>query len=315
MTDGAARKTTQLRRLITSPELDFLCEAHNGLSARIVEEAGFRAIWASGLTISASLGVRDNNELSWTQVLEVLEHMSDASTVPILVDCDSGHGNFNNLRRFVKKLECRGLAGACVEDKLFPKTNSLLGEAQYLASVDEVCGKLRAAKDTQTDRDFVLVARTEAFIAGTGLSDALRRAEAYRQAGADAILVHSKCATCAEIDAFAKEWARRHPLVIIPTRYSTTPTAHFRELGISVVIWANHLLRAAIHAMQEAADTIRRTQGLLAVEDRIVPLEEVFRLQRARELEEAGRRYLPPQGRPCTAADDVKDLPDAERYA
>ena len=93
MTDGAARKTTQLRRLITSPELDFLCEAHNGLSARIVEEAGFRGIWASGLTISASLGVRDNNEISWTQVLEVLEHMSDASTVPILVDCDSGYGN------------------------------------------------------------------------------------------------------------------------------------------------------------------------------------------------------------------------------
>jgi phosphoenolpyruvate phosphomutase len=112
-----------------------------------------------------------------------------------------------------------------------------------------------------------------------------------------------------------KEWARRHPLVIIPTRYYTTPTAHFRELGISVVIWANPLLRAAIRAMQEAADTIRRTQGLLAVEDRIVPLEEVFRLQRAEELEEAERRYLPTQDRPCTAADDLQDLPDAERYA
>ena len=103
--------------------------------------------------------------------------------------------------------------------------------------------------------------------------------------------------------------------MIIPTRYSTTPTAHFRELGISVVIWANHLLRAAIRAMQEAADSIHRTQSLLDFEDRVVPLEEVFRLQRARELEEAGRRYLPPQGRPCTAADDVKDLPDAEHYA
>ena len=141
--------------------------------------------------------MRDNNEISWTQVLEVLEHMSEASTVPILVDCDTGYGNFNNLRRFVKKLERRGLAGACVEDRLFPKTNSFLGEARHLASVDEVCGKLRAAKDTQTDRDFVLVARTEAFTAGTGLSDALRRAEAYRQAGADAILVHSKRATFA----------------------------------------------------------------------------------------------------------------------
>jgi phosphoenolpyruvate phosphomutase len=108
MSDGVARKTTQLRRLIDSPELDFLCEAHNGLSARIAEEAGFPDIWASSLTISASQGVRDNNEMSWSQVLEVLEHMSDASTVPILVDCDTGYGNFNNLRRFVKKLECRG---------------------------------------------------------------------------------------------------------------------------------------------------------------------------------------------------------------
>jgi phosphoenolpyruvate phosphomutase len=314
MNDTATRKTTQLRRLIASPELDFLCEAHNGLSARIVEEAGFQGIWASSLTISASLGVRDNNEISWTQVLEVLEYMSDASTIPILVDCDTGYGNFNNLRRFVKKLDCHGLAGACVEDKLFPKTNSILGEAQQLASVEEVCGKLRAAKDTQTDRDFVLVARTEAFIAGAGLSDALRRAEAYHQAGADALLVHSKRATCADIDEFAKEWAGRHPLVIIPTRYYTTPTEHFRELGISVVIWANHLLRAAICAMQEAASTIRRTQSLLAVEDRVAPLEEVFRLQRAGELQDAERRYLPTQNRPCTAVDDIKDLSDAEGY-
>jgi phosphoenolpyruvate phosphomutase len=139
MTDGVVRKTTQLRRLFASPQLDSLCEAHNGLRARIVEGAGFRGIWASGLTISASLGVRDNNEISWTQVLEVLEHMSDASTVPILVDCDSGYGNFNNLRRFVKKLECNGLAGACVEDKLFPKTNSFLGEAQHLAKTNSLC--------------------------------------------------------------------------------------------------------------------------------------------------------------------------------
>src|SRR5262249_1680431 len=160
---------TRLRRLIASPELNFLCEAHNGLSARIVEEGGFEGIWASGLTMAAALGVRDNNEISWSQVLQMLEYMSDASTIPILVDCYTGYVNFNNLRRFIKKLESRGLAGACVEDKIFPKTNSFLGgESQRLAAQDEVCGKIRAAKDTQTDHDFVLVARTEAFIAGTG---------------------------------------------------------------------------------------------------------------------------------------------------
>jgi phosphoenolpyruvate phosphomutase len=305
MSNRDERKTTRLRRLIASPELSFLCEAHNGLSARIVEEGGFEAIWASGLTMSAALGVRDNNELSWSQVLEMLEYMSDSATIPILVDCDTGYGNFNNLRRFIKKLESRGLAGACVEDKIFPKTNSFLGgDSQRLADQDEVCGKIRAARDTQTDPEFVLVARTEAFIAGTGLSDALQRAEAYRRAGADAILVHSKRATCADIEMFAGEWARRHPLVIIPTTYSATPTARFRELGISVVIWANHLLRAAIRAMQQVASTLHQTQTVMAIEDRVVPLHEVFRLQCVEELEEAERRYLPTQGR--------RQDPDAE---
>ena len=117
-----------LRQLLLSPDLSFLMEAHNGLSAKIVEEAGFQGIWASGLSISASLGVRDNNEASWTQVLEVLEFMADATSIPMLVDGDTGFGNFNNVRRLVRKLCDRGVAGVCIEDKLFPKTNSFIGE-------------------------------------------------------------------------------------------------------------------------------------------------------------------------------------------
>ena len=97
-------KTAQFRELLNSKELDFLCEAHNALSARIAEEAGFKGIWASGLTMSAALGVRDSNEASWTQILDVLEFMSDATRVPILVDADTGYGNFNNVRRLVQKL-------------------------------------------------------------------------------------------------------------------------------------------------------------------------------------------------------------------
>src|SRR5882757_9178538 len=137
MTSSATReisKTQQFKQLLHSPGLEFLMEAHNGLSARIVEEAGFRGIWASGLSISASLGVRDNNEASWTQVLEVVEYMSDATQVPILLDGDTGFGNFNSVRRLIRKLEQRGVAGVCLEDKLFPKTNSFLkGTAQPLA--------------------------------------------------------------------------------------------------------------------------------------------------------------------------------------
>src|ERR1700760_64846 len=153
-------RSANLRQMLQSPELEFLMEAHNGLSARIVREAGFKGIWASGLSISAQFGVRDNNEASWTQVVDMLEFMADASDLPILLDGDTGYGNFNNMRRLVRKLEQRGIAGVCLEDKLFPKTNSFIGgEKQALAEVDEFCGKLRAAKDTQVDPNFVVVAR------------------------------------------------------------------------------------------------------------------------------------------------------------
>jgi phosphoenolpyruvate phosphomutase len=137
------KKTTQLKQMIHSPKLEFLMEAHNGLSAKIVEEAGFKGIWASGLSISAAMGVRDNNEASWTQVLEVLEFMSDVTSVPILLDGDTGYGNFNNARRLVKKLEQRQIAGVCIEDKLFPKTNSFINaRTQPLAVIREFCGKI-----------------------------------------------------------------------------------------------------------------------------------------------------------------------------
>ena len=109
--------------------------------------SGFKGIWGSGLSISASLGVRDSNEASWTQVLDVCEYMSDASSLPILLDADTGYGNFNNARRLVRKLEERGVAGACMEDKLFPKTNSLLdGRAQPLADIEEFALKIKACK-------------------------------------------------------------------------------------------------------------------------------------------------------------------------
>src|SRR3954471_13181232 len=153
------KKTSQLKQLIHSQNLEFLMEAHNGLSAKIVEETGFKGIWASGLTISAALGVRDSNEASWTQVAEVCEFMADATSIPILLDADTGYGNFNNVRRLVRKLEQRGIAGVCIEDKQFPKTNSFInGEAQPLADMDECCGKIKAGKDSQSDPNFSIVA-------------------------------------------------------------------------------------------------------------------------------------------------------------
>ena len=269
-------------------------EAHNGLSAKIVQETGFKGIWASGLSISAALGVRDNNEASWTQVLEVCEFMSDATDIPILLDGDTGYGNFNNMRRLVHKLEQRGVAAVCIEDKLFPKTNSFIkGEAQPLADMDEFAGKIKAAKDGQTDSDFSVIARLEAFIAGWGLDEMLRRAEAYHDAGADALLIHSKKSTPDQILAFAEAWKNRCPLVIVPTMYYSTPVEIFEAAGISMVIWANHNVRSAIQAMQETCRRIYQERSLTNIEDEVVSVNEVFRLQNAAELADAEGRYLP----------------------
>ena len=287
-------KTTQFKGLLYSDRLEYLMEAHSGLSARIVEEAGFKGIWGSGLAISAATGVRDSNELSWTQVLEIVEFMSDATSIPILLDGDTGYGNFNNVRRLVRKLEQHGVAGVCIEDKIFPKRNSFINsEEQSLADIDEFTGKIKAAKDTQQDPDFCVVARTEAFVVGRDLSEALKRAEAYQRAGADAILVHSKSRTADQILAFMSAWQKTCPVVIVPTTYYGTPTEVFAGAGISMVVWGNHLLRSGITAMQQTAARVYREQSLLAIEREIASVKEVFRLQNDAELRAAEERYLP----------------------
>ena len=285
-------KAALLRAKLYSTELSYLMEAHDGLSAKIVEEAGFKGIWASGLAISAALGVRDNNEASWTQVLDILEFMSDATTIPILVDGDTGYGNFNNMRRLVKKLCQRGIAGVCIEDKLFPKINSFLSDGQPLADIGEFCGKIKAGKDSQTDEDFCIVARVEALVGGWGLDEELRRAEAYHDAGADAVLIHSKKSTASEILAFMREWSARCPVVIVPTMFYETPAEVLHRAGVSTVIWANHSLRASISAMQEVCSRIQHERSLVGIEGDIASIDEVFRLTGNNELAEAERRYL-----------------------
>lgn len=289
------KKTSQFKDMLRSSELEFLMESHDGLSAKIAEEAGFRGIWASGLAISASLGVRDNNEASWTQVLDVVEFMTDCTGIPVMLDADTGYGNFNNVRRLVRKLEQRDVAAMCLEDKLFPKKNSFIsGERQQLADAEEFAGKIRAAKDTQRDTDFCVVARTEALITGWGLDEALTRAGAYHAAGADAILIHSKESTPDQVLAFMTQWGARCPVVIVPTMYFSTPVRTFEAAGVSMVIWANHLLRSSVSAMKETASTIFRERSIASVEPKIATVKEIFRLQNDAELESAEKRYLPP---------------------
>src|SRR5213078_1457319 len=211
--------------------------------------------------------------------------MTETTAIPLLLDGDTGYGNFNNMRRLVRKLEQVGVAGVTIEDKQFPKTNSFLrSELQPLADVDEFCGKIKAGKDSQNDPDFVLVARVEALIAGWGLKEALTRAEAYHAAGADAILIHSRQSSPAEIFAFLDAWGARSPVLLVPTKYWRTPTTEFRARHASACIWANHLLRASIGAMQAAARQIHADQSLLTAEPSVAPLHEVFRLQGDEEL-------------------------------
>jgi phosphoenolpyruvate phosphomutase len=220
--------------------------------------------------------------------------MSDATTIPIMLDADTGYGNFNNMRRLVRKLEQCNVAAACIEDKIFPKCNSFINsEDQSLADLDEFVGKIKAAKDTQQDPDFCVVARTEAFVVGRGVGEALERADAFYRAGADAVLVHSKIATSDEIVAFMAQWHKECPVVIVPTKYYSTPTKVFEDAGVRMVIWANHLLRASITAMQQTAAMIYRENTLMSVEKEVATVKEIFRLQNDDELREAELRYLP----------------------
>ena len=283
----------KFRNLLYSDKLEFLLEAHNAVSAKIVEQTGFKGIWASGLSISTSIGYRDSNEICLSQLLQIIEYMADATSIPILLDADTGFGNFNNARILVRKLEQRKIAAVCIEDKIFPKLNSFINsQNQKLADIGEFCGKIKAMKDTQNDPDFAVVARTESFITGKTLDEALTRASMYQQAGADAVLIHSKKKDSNEIAAFMRNWNNSCPVIIVPTTYYTTPVSQFENMGIKMIIWANQMIRTSITHMRRNAEIIRHLQSVTAVENEIVKLDELFRLQDMNELLNAEKRYL-----------------------
>ncbi|BAV50116.1 phosphoenolpyruvate mutase [Mesorhizobium loti] len=290
---SGAQTRESLRRMIASSELAFAMEAHDGLSAAIAERAGFKALWASGLSISSSLGYRDANEASWSQLVDVVERISDTVDIPVLVDGDSGFGNFNNARLVARKLRQHGASGICLEDTAFPKMNSFIGDRHPLADIPEFCGRLKAVKDQVPDAEFVLVARIEALIAGRGEDEALARAQAYAEAGADAILIHSRKSNAEEIFAFTRAWQNRLPVVIVPTKYYRTPVSAYRAAGISTVIWANHNMRAAISAMRQVCDRILREESTAGIEDEVATLDELFDLLNYQELSAAEEKYLP----------------------
>ncbi|MBW4579568.1 MAG: phosphoenolpyruvate mutase [Tildeniella nuda ZEHNDER 1965/U140] len=282
----------RLREMLYGSRIATLIEAHNTLSALVAQEAGFDAIWLSSLTMSCAYGVRDSNELTVEHILDNIEYITERVHIPVLLDADTGYGGFNQFRRLVRRLCVRKVGGVCIEDKVFPKTNSFINPtSQKLISIDEFCGKIRAGCDTRTD-DLIIVARTEALVIGSGLDEALLRGRAYSDAGADALLVHSRASSFDEIAAFMKEWDRNIPIICVPTTYADTPINVIQEARISAVIWANHLLRASLLAMQQTACYILEQGNAHGLENQLVPLNELWRLQNVEELQSAEHRYV-----------------------
>ena len=286
-------KSTELKKKLNSKNLVRVVGSHDGLGAKIISETGFDAVWASGLEISASHGLPDANILTMTEYLERASEMNDASNLPVIADCDTGYGNVNNVIYLVEKYEQKGIAGICIEDKLFPKTNSFIEGRQDLATIEEFAGKLRAAKDTQKTKDFLVIARVEALIAGWGMEEAIKRAKKYVEAGADAILIHSKKKDPSEIIQFCKKFKGIAPIVVVPTTYVNFNEKQMSKLGINVVIYANHVLRTTIKSVTENLKILRKKGQLSFIENKISPLKKVFDLQGQDILKDNERNYLP----------------------
>ncbi|MFZ1923594.1 MAG: phosphonopyruvate hydrolase [Xanthobacteraceae bacterium] len=263
--------------------------AHNPLAAKLAANAGFDAIWGSGFELSASFAVPDANILSMNTHLDMMRAIGTAQDAPVIADLDTGFGNAVNVAYVVPQYAAAGVAAVVIEDKTFPKDSSLrAGGRQELVPVEEFQGKIAAAKATDS---VVVIARTEALIAGTGQDEALHRGTAYAEAGADAILIHSKQKTPDEIVAFCKAWPGHVPLVLVPTAYPQLSFADIAALGkVGLVICGNHAIRAAVAAMQNTFRRILAEGGIAGVEKDIATVADVFALQgdaRMRDLEKA----------------------------
>ncbi len=292
--DGGQR----LKDRLGKPGPLLVAGAHDALSAKLVERAGFDAVWASGFEISAAHGVPDANILTMKENLDAASQMVASVSIPVIADCDNGYGNAVNVVHTVRAYERAGIASICIEDNVFPKRCSFYaGVKRDLADVDEHAGKIRAVIDTRRSPTFHVIARTEALIAGWGMEEALRRGRAYADAGADMVLIHSKSEQPDEVVEFARRWDRGTPLVCVPTIYKTITAGELEKAGFKVVIFANHGLRSSIKAMRETFARLVAEQRCAAVDDRIVPLEDVYELIGVQQMKKEEKSYLPAGGK------------------
>jgi phosphonopyruvate hydrolase len=282
-----------LREKIGSKPVTHVMAAHNPLSARLAERAGFDGIWASGFELSAAYGVPDASLISMSQHLDMTRAIADGVALPVVADIDTGYGNAINVMHVVRHYEAAGAAAIVIEDKMFPKDTSLLaGGRQELVRIEEFQGKIEAARAARRG-DLVVIARVEALIAGQGQEEARRRGEAYAEAGADAVLIHSKQRTPDEIVEFASAWRMEVPLVIVPTAYPQLTEDRIAELGkIRLVIYGNHAIRAAVTEMERVFARIREDRGIQNVDNEIVPVTHIFELQGVPDMKAREKKFL-----------------------
>ena len=281
----------RLRARLSSDRPAIAMAAHNPLTAKLAAEAGFDAIWGSGFELSASYAVPDANILSVDTHLDLMRAMREVQDAPVIADIDTGYGNAVSVAYLVPRYAAAGVAAVVMEDKTFPKDSSLRpGGRQVLVPVEEFQGKVEAARLSGGP---IVVARTEALIAGLGQDEALRRGAAYAEAGADAVLIHSKQKTPDEILDFCRAWPGQVPLVLVPTSYPQLSFGDVAGLGkVGLIICANHAIRAAVAAMRATFARILAEDGIAGVEDSIAKVSDIFALQGDDRMRELEARFL-----------------------
>jgi len=272
------KKSVKLRELFTQSRIIRTIGVYDGLTAILGKKNGFDALWASGYEISAANGVPDASILTMTEFLQAANTINKVTDLPVIADCDTGFGGINNVIRMVQDYEAAGIAAVCIEDKEFPKKNSFL-EGHKLADMYEFSTKIIAAKNAQSDPDFIVIARVEALIANAGMDDALQRARIYCNAGADAILIHSKSKNPFEVFEFASRWQSigcENPLIVVPTTYYTVTEKELSANGIKMVIYANQSIRASVAAINHVMTNIIASATSVPVENTIASLNDLF---------------------------------------
>ena len=254
--------------------------AFDAMSAKLVENAGFDAVWAGSFAISATHALPDASILTMTEFLNAASIMANACNIPIIADCDTGFGGPSNVTHMVRKYESAGISSICIEDKIFPKQNSLLeGGQNDLLSEKEFVAKILAANEAKNSKDFLIIARIEALISGLGMKEALKRADAYEKAGADVILIHSKQKNPDEIFEFTDSWKGNIPIAVIPTTYDSVKLSDIYEHKIKMVIYANQTLRAAYDAMENLLKEMAVTEKISDIKQKMSSMNEIFDLQ------------------------------------